>query len=155
MMKSAPQLDSIIKAFCKVLPAFQYNEDQNDQSYAEASNQVMESVLMSILVRSEERKVDVGLGLERLLNTGSKFINYYCHFPDSDFGDNAWIANYSSRSASTTANTTWITVPSELYDKTDACNDPSTIKGMRNILKERPRGEYVTNYISAMPQRRK
>eukprot|EP00984_Skeletonema_dohrnii_P027250 scaffold16738_cov217-Skeletonema_dohrnii-CCMP3373.AAC.1 len=147
MMKSAPQLDSIIKAFCKVLPAFQYKEDQNDQSYAEASNQVMESVLMSILVRSEERKVDVGLGLERLLNTGSKFINYYCHFPDSDFGDNAWIANYSSRSVSTTANTTWITVPSELYEKTDACNDPSTIKGMRNILKERPRGEYVTNYM--------
>jgi len=30
---------------------------------------------------------------------------------------------------------------------TDACNDLSTIKGMRKILKKRPRGGYVTKYM--------
>eukprot|EP00985_Skeletonema_marinoi_P022231 scaffold14098_cov157-Skeletonema_marinoi.AAC.7 len=102
---------------------------------------------MTILVRSEERKVDVGLGLERLLNTGSEFINDYCHFPDSDFGDNAWIANYSSRSVSFSGIATWITAFSQLYEMTDACNDLSTVKGLWAILKKLPRGEFVTKYM--------
>lgn len=147
LMENSDDLDSFIKTCCNTLPAYQYNEDHGDQAYAEIANQVMESTLASCFVGSESRKIELGLGLERLLSIGSQFINVNCCFPNLNKGDNKWIVNFTSRSVSCSANTSWITVPSQLFDMADACTDDLTVRGVRDILSERPRGDFVTNVM--------
>ena len=147
LVRNDPKLRDLIDRLLPLLPAFQYNDDHDYDACAEFLNQILEFTLTSTCEQSNGYRTARGYVLERVLNFGSSFINKMCQFPDVDIGDHNWIVNFSGRSVSNCAVGTWSTVPTDAYDAVDECSDELTLNGLWSILKERPKGGFLTLFM--------
>lgn len=77
-MKRSPILNSFIEALLESLPAFQYHEDHEDEAYAKVANQVMESAIMAIMIKSNDCKVDIDLAWSAYSMFQETFVDH-CH----------------------------------------------------------------------------